>query len=109
MLSRPKRAHYQITELGRRYVDDPDGMRAEVDRRIAERESTRPKTDPSVPIASPQPPSIDPNAEQTPQEALYRAAESIRANLCDDILATILGKTPRAFEQLVAQLLQRMG
>lgn len=109
MLSRPKRAHYQITDLGRRYVDDPDGMRAEVDRRIAERDTARPKAIQPGPGTPPVPAVVDPNPEQTPQEALYCAAESIRASLCDDILATILGKTPRAFEQLVAQLLQRMG
>ena len=112
LLARPKRAQYQITDLGRRFVDNPAGMRSEVDRRIAERGLARREARTAELGATSQtaPKDIDPlTSEATPQEALYNAAEAIRASIYDDILATILGKTPRAFEQLVAQLLQRMG
>ncbi|WP_298642955.1 restriction endonuclease [uncultured Cardiobacterium sp.] len=47
--------------------------------------------------------------EQTPQELLDAAYKSIRQEIYDDILDTILSKTPTAFEKLVIQLLQNMG
>jgi restriction system protein len=110
LLDRPKRAHYQISDLGRKYVGDPEGMRAEVDRRIAEREAAQAATAGANSGSSAIPaPTGDPASDTTPQEALYSAADEIRATVYDDILVTILGKTPRAFEHLVAQLLHRMG
>jgi restriction system protein len=112
LLTRPKRAHYQITDQGRRCANDPAGMRAEVDRRIAERELARREARHAEAQTAPDaaPTGVDvASSEATPQEVLYSAAESIRASIYDDILATVLGKTARAFEQMVAQLLQRMG
>ncbi len=109
LLNRPKRAHYQISELGRKFVGDPDGMRAEVDRRIAEREAAQAAAGATPGSLTVVAPNSDPASDTTPQEALYNAADEIRAAVYDDILVTILGKTARAFEHLVAQLLHRMG
>ncbi len=104
LVDRPKRGYYQINGQGRQFLDDPDGMRAEVNRRIAEREAAAKQAK-----AAENTQATGNETDTTPQEALYSAAEKIRANICDDILSTILGKTPRAFEHLVAQLLHRMG
>lgn len=109
MLSRPRRAHYQITDVGRHFANDLESMRTEVARRITERGSARQRPTSTTPQATLAPQPTEPSSDQTPQEILYQAADSIRSSICDDILATILGKTPRAFEHLVTQLLQRMG
>ncbi|PCI22752.1 MAG: hypothetical protein COB67_13250 [SAR324 cluster bacterium] len=45
----------------------------------------------------------------TPQESLYESYEKIRGSTYEDILDTIFNKSPRDFEHLVVQLLERMG
>lgn len=47
--------------------------------------------------------------DQTPQEMLDGANQSIRQSAYDQILDTILSKTPTEFENLVVKLLERMG
>ncbi len=47
--------------------------------------------------------------EQTPEEALELAYQSIRASLAQDILTRILSCTPAFFERLVVELLVKMG
>lgn len=45
----------------------------------------------------------------TPQEELYNSFENIKQSVYEDIISTILSKTPRVFEGIVIQLLQKMG
>lgn len=45
----------------------------------------------------------------TPQEKLYNSFENIKKSIYEDILSAVLNKTPRAFEELVILLLQKMG
>ena len=47
--------------------------------------------------------------EQTPEESLEIAHQSIRVGLAQDILARILGCSPAFFERLVVELLVKMG
>ena len=53
--------------------------------------------------------SDTPSGELTPQEALEQSFDNIRKSVYAEILETIIGKSPRAFERLVVQLLQAMG
>ncbi len=48
-------------------------------------------------------------AEQTPEEALELAHQSIRLSLAQDILVRILSCSPSFFERLVVELLVKMG
>lgn len=47
--------------------------------------------------------------ERTPEENLIDSYNRIKQNIQSQILATILSKQPREFEQLVVRLLQAMG
>ena len=48
-------------------------------------------------------------SENTPEESLEAAYQTIRENLADDILRTVRNCSPEFFEQLVVDLLVRMG
>lgn len=50
-----------------------------------------------------------PSSNQTPQEMLNTAYESIRQSTYDQIIDTVLSKTPSEFEGLVVKLLELMG
>lgn len=50
-----------------------------------------------------------PTDSQTPQEILNAAHESIRQSTYEQIIDTILSKTPSEFESLVVKLMERMG
>jgi restriction system protein len=49
------------------------------------------------------------DSEHTPQEKLYASFTNIRKSIYEEILSTILSKTPTEFEKLVVILLQSMG
>ncbi|MGQ4869618.1 restriction endonuclease, partial [Aeromonas caviae] len=56
-------------------------------------------------------PTDTPTSEQasTPQEQIEQALAAINRSLADDLLAEILGLSPRFFEQLVVDLMVAMG
>ena len=56
----------------------------------------------SVQIAQPQ-------QNQTPHEALERAYDRLRSELAADILSTIKGSDPTLFEEIVVDLIVKMG
>jgi restriction system protein len=47
--------------------------------------------------------------EQTPLELLTKSFTTIKNEICEDILQTIIKKSPRDFEHLVVKLLEKMG
>ena len=106
LVERPKRGFYQVTELGRRMVATPDKIGPFVKQKLAERELQR-KAAKAADQASDSA-DLDEN-QATPHEALLQAYEDIRGSLFDEILDTILRKTPIEFEKLVVKLLDRMG
>lgn len=53
--------------------------------------------------------SVAVSAEQTPEEALELAHQSLRLSLAQDILSRILSCSPTFFERLVVELLVKMG
>jgi restriction system protein len=54
-------------------------------------------------------PDLMSTGNQTPQELLNTAHESIRQSTYDQIIDTVLSKTPAEFEGLVVKLMERMG
>lgn len=60
------------------------------------------------PKSDPLPVSAD-EEEQTPQERLEAAYETLRANLAKDLLTQLQASTPDFFERVVVELLVRMG
>lgn len=54
-------------------------------------------------------PAADDAPEETPEEAMDRAHQALREQLADDVLARVLACSPAFFEQLVVDLLVKMG
>ncbi|UOP00280.1 restriction endonuclease [Kingella potus] len=103
LLSRPKRGHYVITGLGREYAQkDAAEVIAYVKQKMTERERGQ-KADGKETVATAE------VADTTPTEQLEASFGAIRQKIYDEILNTILSKTPQAFEKLVVDLLQKMG
>ena len=106
LLSRPKRGYYAITDLGRKYAQkDAAEVIAYVKQKMTERGRTHK-------IEGNEKETVAAAAEIagiTPTEQLEASFEAIRQEIYDEILSTILGKTPQAFEKLVVDLLQKMG
>lgn len=107
LAERPKRSHYQISPLGKEYLKKPGDIKQFVKKTMAERSRKR-----RVEEGTPEP-AIEETAlienDKTPQESLLSAYTSIRSTVCDQVLETILGKSPYEFEKLVIKLLGHMG
>lgn len=100
LVERPKRGLYSISELGRQIELSELKINKLTKQKVAER-----KKDKQILSFS----QIEPDHDQTPQELLFGSYENIRDSIYDDILGTLLSKTPRAFEHLVVSLLEKMG
>lgn len=100
LLNKPKRGLYEISALGSEKLTVPQSINDFIAVEIAKKQKDKPEKSPQVSI----------NHESlTPQEELYSSAEKIRESKYQEIIDTILSKTPREFEKLVVLLLQRMG
>ncbi len=104
LVSKPKRGVYQINEEGLEMAKKPDELVSFIKGRIKDREPTRKKQDDGV-LAE----MDEQGSELTPEESLYKSYQEIRGAVYKEILDTILSKTPREFERLVVELLQKMG
>ena len=103
LLTRPKRGHYTITDLGKRYVSKSEAeITAYIKQKMAEREQTQ-KLDNQERTVGAEEVNI------TPKEQLEASFHAIRQEVYREILDTILSKTSQAFEKLVIDLLQKMG
>lgn len=99
LLNKPKRGVYKISDLGREQLKTPNTINQFIDKALSKQKS---KDDTKVKKETVE-------AALTPQEELYASAEEIRQARYEELIEIILIKTPRAFEQLVVQLLQKMG
>jgi len=103
LLTRPKRGHYIITDLGKEYAQKNEiEITAYVKQKMAEREQAQ-KLDGKETDA------VIEEVNITPKEQLEFSFNAIRQEVYREILETILSKTPQAFEKLVIDLLQKMG
>ncbi|HOM49291.1 MAG TPA: restriction endonuclease [Candidatus Hydrogenedentes bacterium] len=100
LLNKPRRGFYEISDLGRDKLQFPEDINKFIEDTLSERDGMdiRQKKKKLVPEES-----------LTPQEELYASAYEIRQARYQELIDIILMKTPRAFEQLVVQLLQKMG
>ena len=97
LVQKPKRGIYQISSTGLDRLKTPSTLNDYIAEKIAQRTNVNKKAI-----------SIPPQ-EQTPDEELEASYLQIREATYDDILDTILSKSPRDFEKLVVTLLQKMG
>jgi restriction system protein len=95
LVEAPKRGVYVITERGRRVLEEmPSGIDAEFLERFAEFRDFL---------------SAAPTPVQSPEEALEIAYSRLRATLEADLLEAVKTASPAFFEELVVDLLVRMG
>lgn len=99
LVNKPKRGYYEITELGKKLLQTPEQVDNFITEAIKKRE--KPKNKSAIVLA-------DEN-DSTPQEKIDIAFNKVKASVYNDILDTILSKSPREFEKLVVKLLQKMG
>lgn len=103
-----RRAHFVITEAGRKVLSDPDAIIdtkfllkfeafQEFRSRSSETETTTPKADDEAPT------------NITPDEELRKAHKQINASLADDLLDRVRESTPAFFEEMIVKLLVAMG
>ena len=114
LVERPKRGYYQITELGREYLNRKEQIyslvkHVDAEQRLLKMQQKQAELglEPSSKGAV-----ADSNQEMlntTPSEALDQAFEEIQTSRYELILDTILSKTPTEFEHLVVKLMGRMG
>lgn len=103
LLDRPKRGYFKISQQGLALVYKSQAeIFAIVNQKMAEREEVRK-------LATQNNTKLQENMTFTAEEQLYLAYQAIRQNSYEEILDTVLSKTPQAFEHLVVQLLQKMG
>ena len=104
LLSSPGRGQFQITERGREVLVSPP---ARVDVKFLERFPEflefRSRAPQSITEAA------EANDSETPEEALEAAYQTIRAGLASELLDRVRSASPRFFEQLVVELLLKMG
>jgi len=108
LLESPRRGALRITARGKKIIgDNPtridvkylDRFPEFIEFRDASRNNRETTTTESVAVAT----------EQTPEEALELAHQSLRLSLAQDILSRILSCSPTFFERLVVELLVKMG
>ncbi|MGJ8666723.1 MAG: restriction endonuclease [Patiriisocius sp.] len=104
LLERPSRGVYAVNEKGNEMLTTPTKIHNYIDKLQSKKDASKTKKDPSAPIILVEKPS-----KETPAEKLYASFEKIKKARKDELLNTILSKTPTEFESLVVQLLQRMG
>lgn len=104
LLDKPARGIYKISEKGLTMLNNktPNYINEFVDREVSKRDKIKKNKNPEIKL-------INSNDRQTPQEGLYTSFNNIRNSIYEEILTTILIKTPTAFEKLVVMLLQKMG
>ncbi len=107
ILDRPKRGYYVISPLGKSFLSQTnEEINIFVKQKMSERQAEKlsePESHQNV-----QKNNMN-QSVNTPQEQLYASYETIRQETYNEILDTILTKTPMAFERLVIELLQKMG
>lgn len=105
LLERPARATCRITEEGKAVLrEDPPVIDPDYLERY---ESFRLFRGPSGPAAST--PAETEHAMETPDDTFEESFKQINDNLADEVLSEVIKLSPTAFEQLVIDLLYKMG
>lgn len=106
LVEKPKRGIYKITDTGRRLLKTPEDVNSYIDKQVSKRRkgSNKKEVTTSQKLAF-----SNSESDLTPQEKLYESFKDIRRSIYQEILNTILSKSPTDFEKIVVLLLQSMG
>lgn len=104
LLEKPGRGLFKINSKGIELLQNPEKLSSYVEKFV--QKSYKQKKELEI-----SPIEITENKVEnlTPQEKLYNSFNKIRDTVYDEILNTILSKSPSSFEKLVVLLLQKMG
>ncbi|SCZ65301.1 restriction endonuclease [Thiohalomonas denitrificans] len=105
LLETPKRAHYRITDRGRRALEEcPDAIDNDYLKHFEEFRAfvSQKKDHTEAQVASAERPS-------TPDEQIAAVHQALNSSLADDLLGAIQTASPGFFEQLVVDLMIAMG
>ncbi|WP_161530780.1 restriction endonuclease [Riemerella anatipestifer] len=104
LLNKPGRGLFKISQKGIELLKTPEKIVRFVEKEVQKSDKVKKEREPSkIEI-------IDTKSDNlTPQEKLYNSFNKIRQTVYDEIINTILSKSPTAFEKLVVLLLQKMG
>ncbi len=110
LLKGQRRAHFEITDRGRQVLDErPSRIDIALLDRFEEfrefRAASRRGDDETTEAGGP---AVEPT-DATPEELLEQAYQRIRAELTSEVLARVKAASPRFFENLVVELLLKMG
>lgn len=104
LADKPKRGSYELNSKGIELLKTPEKIdefiQIELDKRDAIKKSKKEQEEEVI---------SNPNSDSTPQEELDRSFKNIRKSVYNEIIETILSKTPYVFEGIVVALLQKMG
>jgi restriction system protein len=107
LIEAPRRAVFKITERGRQTLEsNPSKIDAKFLEQWPEFIEFR---DASKPSGEPAQPTELPLTTTTPEEAIELAYQGLREQLAQELLSRILSCSPTFFEQLVVELLVKMG
>lgn len=109
LTERPRRGVYKNTEAAQKFLGKSSSeiqkhVKEQMALRVAEQKAKKAVEGVDVESAD-----LLPTSNQTPQEMLNTAYESIRQSTYDQIIDTVLSKTPSEFEGLVVKLMELMG
>lgn len=103
LVQKPRRGTYEIAGKGIELLKTPAKINGIVDKAVAKTEPVYGRRKLKNGIQD------DGNSVLTPQEKLYISFDKIKKSIYNEIIDTILSKTPKEFEKLVVALLQKMG
>jgi restriction system protein len=111
LVSKPKRGIYEINEVGKEVLKTPHQFHQFIAKQIELREPTKRKNEKdNIEIETDLTDlTVGTLNELTPEEILYNSFQGIKKSIYREIIDTILSKSPREFEKLVVELLQRLG
>lgn len=104
LVDKPKRGEYRITDIGLNLLKTPEKIEIFVQEAMKNRNRDRVQISTTKEVIF-----ENEHNELTPSEAIQNAFAKIKAKVYDEIIDTIISKTPREFEKLVVMLLQKMG
>ncbi len=108
LLEATRRSHFRITERGAKVLEqNPDFINVKFLKQYPEFVAFQSKGKATNKLAVAQLPI--PEIEQTPEEAIETSYQMIRDNLASELLKQIMACSPAFFEQLVVDLLVKMG
>jgi restriction system protein len=105
LLRSPKRGHFEITDRGMEELkSNPTDMNTAYLNKYDEFRDFRTRNN-----DAPNEPSAVATTSSTPQEAIENSIEELNSQLAQELLDALLGSSPGFFEQVVVELLVKMG